>query len=254
MRLPSLLTPMCLCTLALSGALAQQDAQRIPPAYRGVRSLVSGVFVTPIPNAPFSGIVEVLSKEPLDDGTTYTRHTLEHIARNTAGIIYNERRMMMPPGFAGEPPLLSAHIYDPRTRQSTLYNPETRVARQIVLSGPPRPPAALAALGRPKDPLAKEEDLGLQTIAGLSLHGVRTSKTVTMALSGAQHAIVVTDEYWFSADLSMYMIVKHNDPRSGEQIVAITQADRNEPDPARFAVPAGYRVVDETPVADPATP
>ncbi len=253
MRLP-LLPCLLLSAIACKPLFAQQEAQRLPPAYRGVRNIVSGVFVTPIPNAPFSGMVEVLSKEPLDDGTIYTRHTLNHIARSSSGVIYNERRMMEPPDFSGEPPLLSAHIYDPRTRLSTFYQPGTHLATEIVLSGPPREPAALPALGGPANPLAKEEDLGFQTIAGLSLHGVRTSHTVIAALSGAQHETVVTDEYWYSQDLNMYMIIKHNDPRSGEQIVAITQADRSEPDPSRFAVPAGYKVVDETPPEETGSP
>ena len=253
MRLPSPASLLLVSALLSTPSLAQQEATRLPPAYRGVRSIVSGVFVTPIPNAPFSGTVEVLSKEPLDDGTIVTRHTQDHIARNSAGVIYNERRAMVPASFKGEPPLLSAHIYDPRTRLSTFYQPATHLATESVLSGPLHEPAALASLGGRRDLGAKEEDLGLETVAGLALHGVRTSHPVVSAVSGAQHEIVVTDEYWYSDDLNMYVIVKHNDPRSGEQLIAITEADRSEPDPARFAVPAGYKVVDETP-PEPAGP
>ena len=45
----------------------------------------------------------------------------------------------------------------------------------------------------------------------------------------------------------MYLIVKHNDPRTGEQIVAVTHIDRHEPQAVQFVVPAIYKVVDETP-------
>jgi hypothetical protein len=45
----------------------------------------------------------------------------------------------------------------------------------------------------------------------------------------------------------VYLIVKHDDPRTGEQIVAVTHIDRHEPPRERFEVPAGYKIVDETP-------
>jgi hypothetical protein len=43
------------------------------------------------------------------------------------------------------------------------------------------------------------------------------------------------------------MLTRHNDPRTGVQIVTITQVNRSEPDPALFQVPAGYKIVDENP-------
>jgi hypothetical protein len=69
-------------------------------------------------------------------------------------------------------------------------------------------------------------------------------------MSGTGHDIVIVDEYWYSPDLSIYMIIKHNDPRTGEQIVAVSNVVRHEPDPSVFAVPPTYKVVDETPPAE----
>ena len=248
MRPSSLLPFLCLFPCVLLSAQAQQAH---PPEYRGVSTRVAGVFVTPVPNAPFSGTVEVLSKQPLDDGGVYVRHTVNHVARNSAGVIYNERRRLVPPEFTGEPGLLSAHIYDPQTRLNIYYDPFTRIARESVSRAPLRAPANAVPQNTASNPALKQEDLGVQTIAGLQLHGTRKSRTVPAGAAGAQHEIVVTDEYWYSEELSMYMIVKHNDPRTGEQIVAVTEADRKEPDPARFVVPAGYKVVDETPENEP---
>ena len=247
-RLASLSLVVCLSTFVTTGIKAQQEAVVHPPDYRGVSTLVAGVFVTPVPNAPFSGTVEVLSKQPLDDGGVYVRRTVNHIARNSAGVIYNERRQLVPPTHVGEPALLSAHIYDPQIRLNIFYNPSTHIARQSVRPEPLRAPAGAVPQNTATNPLVKEEDLGLQTIAGLALHGTRKSRTLPASAAGSQHEIVVTDEYWYSEDLHMYMIVKHNDPRTGEQIVAITEATRSEPDPSRFTVPEGYKFVDETPV------
>jgi hypothetical protein len=45
------------------------------------------------------------------------------------------------------------------------------------------------------------------------------------------------------------MLVKHNDPRTGEQTVTVTHVNRAEPDQTMFQVPSGYKIVDETPVS-----
>ncbi len=229
-------------------------AQRThPPDYRGVRSHVPGVFVTPVPGAPFTGTVEILAKEVLEDGSTYTRHGTAHIARDSRGVIYNEMRQMEPPDFKGEPPLLSAHIFNPQTRLNTFLNPFTRIARQSVWQQPPN---------IPNDPMASfyvddygaypqtSQDIGTETVAGLVLHGTRKQHTVPAKGSGTGADVTVTDDYWYSEDLKVFLVLRHNDPRTGEQIVAVTDADRKEPDKTVFAIPAKYKIVDETPVAD----
>jgi hypothetical protein len=43
------------------------------------------------------------------------------------------------------------------------------------------------------------------------------------------------------------MVIKHDDPRTGEQLVSVSDVDRHEPDASLFAVPSTYKVVDETP-------
>jgi hypothetical protein len=40
---------------------------------------------------------------------------------------------------------------------------------------------------------------------------------------------------------------EHTDVRGGRQTVAILSIKRDEPEPALFEVPAGYRIVDMTP-------
>ena len=102
--------------LQMTGVQAQQSPALHPPDYPGVRTFIPGVFVTPVPGAPFSGTVEIVSRQSMPDGSLYVRRTTNHIARNSLGIIYNERRRLEPPGFQGEPPILSSHTYDPHTR------------------------------------------------------------------------------------------------------------------------------------------
>jgi hypothetical protein len=62
----------------------------------------------------------------------------------------------------------------------------------------------------------------------------------------------IVDEYWYSPELSIYMIIKHNDPRTGEQLVAVSNVERHEPVASVFAIPANYKIVDENPPELPA--
>ncbi len=234
-----------LLSSALMPSLCFGQGATMPRDYRPPVVRVDGVFVTPIPNAAFSATVDIVSRQKLEDGTTTTRTTSAHIARDSSGRIYNERRALVTTGFEGEPPLLSAHIYDPSTRLSVFLEPYTHLANEIVLKRPPADSVARQAANA--DPALKEEELGTQMLGPLTIHGVRKSRTVPAQESGTGAQVTVTDEYWFSPELSMYMVIKHNDPRTGEQIVGISGVERTEPPASTFAVPAGYKVVDETP-------
>ncbi|MEO6802666.1 MAG: hypothetical protein ABI197_05395 [Granulicella sp.] len=234
---PAALAPLC---------IGQQSV--MPRDYRGPQTYISGIFVTPVPNAPFSAKVEIVSQQKLPDGSLNTRTTTTHIARTTSGVIYNERRQFLPTAAKGDPVLLSIHTYDPSTRLSTILDPFTHLAKENVLQQPPTAPAHSVPTPTPANPMFKEEQLGTQNIGSVLLQGIRKSRTIPATMSGTGQEVVVVDEYWYSPDLSIYMILKHEDPRSGEQIVAVTEVERTEPDAKLFAIPANYKIVDETPV------
>lgn len=240
-----------LCAALPLAAFSQSD--NMPRDYRGVEIRIPGIFVTPVPNAPFSAKVDIVSQEKLPDGSLNIRTSTAHVARQSSGRIYNELRALVPSSFKGDPPLLSAHIYDPTTHLNIFLNPNTRLARESIFQRPPAPPPN-SVPGRIADPSVnpsvKEEDLGMQSIGTTLLRGIRKSRTVPADQSGTGKQIVIVDEYWYSPDLSIYLIIKHNDPRTGEQIVAVSEIDRHEPDASLFAVPTKYKVVDENPPAD----
>jgi hypothetical protein len=98
-----------------------------------------------------------------------------------------------------------------------------------------------------RNSVVTEEDLGTQSMENVSVHGTRRSTTVPGAASGTGKPVVVTDETWYSDELRLNMLVKHDDPRTGQQTVTVTRVNRNEPNPTMFQIPAGYKVVDETP-------
>lgn len=234
--------------LAAPVAFPQETSDVKPPPYRGVTAFMDGIFVTPVPGAPLSAIVELQSTQLLADGSAVAKKSIAHIARDSQGRIYNERRQLVSPSFNGNPQLVSFHIFDAETRLNTFLNPVTHIARQTTLPAPANVGGANAdssVLAR--KPPAEGEDLGTEVMENVLVHGVRKSRTVPAAASGTGKAVVASDEYWYSEELHLNMLVRHEDPRSGQQTVTVTHVERSEPDEAMFRVPAGYTVVDENP-------
>jgi hypothetical protein len=226
--------------IALAAILA------VPVVAQEANPGMTSVFVT--------ATVEFQSTKPLADGTTQRFKTANNIARDARGRIYNERRRLVPLTFTGMPELLSSHIFDPETRINIFLNPSQHVARQNVLKGP-APNWDEAPPAPPKGPVpakagengVRQEDLGTQILEGVTVHGQRTTSTIPAAQSGTGQPLVVTHETWYSQELHLNMLIKHNDPRTGEQTMTIQQLNRDNPDPQMFTVPSDYKVVDETP-------
>jgi hypothetical protein len=226
----------------------------LPPDYTGVQVHIPGVYITPVPNAPFSADVQIITHQKLTDGTETVRMTINHIARDSSGRFYNESRSLVPITFKGEPTLTSARIYDPTTRRDIYYNPHLRVAREITLQPlqaaravPTQAPIPAIVNPRPGAARITVTDLGDQIMDDTVLHGTQKQRTIDAAVSTTTQPVTITDQYWYAPDLFVYLIVKHDDPRTGEQIVAVTHIDRHEPPAAKFEVPAGFKIVDETP-------
>ena len=235
MRLRSNLLPILF--LAAAVIAPSQQVRETPPSYAGPLTLVPGVFVTPIAGAPFSATVIIKSEQPSADGAVATQVTQTRIARDAQGRIRNERHMMVPEGTEGMPPLISVHVFDPTTRISYFFNPATMLARKQLV--PPPQPDALAP--------GVKQDLGSTTLNGLQAKGTRTTRTVPGQVSGTGKPVTVTDEVWYSEDLHMNLLEEHTDARGGKQTVAILSIQRDEPAPALFEVPSGYKIVDMTP-------
>jgi len=238
-----------LLTASLLGAgfvaLSAQQTSDNPPLYHGVQTHVDGVFVTPVAGAPFSATVLIRSEQTMPDGTSVTKTTINLIGRDSRGRIHNERRSLVPESFRGTPHLIEVHIFDLQTRMNTFYDPITRIARQRVLPEPPKAPNLRIS----SNPLVKVEELDSTNLEGFAATGLRRSNTIPAQASGTGAAVTVVDEYWYSEDLHMNLLVRHTDPRTGVQTVALSNVIREEPPPAFFEVPEGYKIVDMTPPA-----
>jgi hypothetical protein len=237
MQMRSILSVSAACLFAVLALLTLAQPTAAQPRL--------DIFVTPVPNAPFSGTIHVERSTVMPDGSVVQMKTVRDIHRDSKGRIYNEARTLMPVASTEPPQVVSILLYDPQTRVSTHLDPRQKTFANTTVNRPPEtePPAFNAASpsasGRPMNEFTKQEDLGNRDIDGVPVHGVR--ETQTMPADGATgKEVTVTDEYWYSADLHINMVIKHNDPRTGSVTMTVTGVTRTEPDPALLQIPEGY--------------
>jgi hypothetical protein len=220
--------------IATSGALAQGSPD---------------VFVTPIPHAPFTGVINVERSIVRGDGSgsIINLKTMRQIGRDSQGRIYNESRTLVPMSSRKTPKVVSVHLYDPQTRVSIMLNPQERTFSTRTVNHPPAtvPLALLYASPTgntlPQNEFTKEEDLGVREMEGETVHGVREIQTIPAESSDTGKEIVIIDEYWYSDELRINLGITHRDPRTGSVTMTVTQIARTEPDPAMFEIPDEYR-------------
>jgi hypothetical protein len=104
-------------------------------------------------------------------------------------------------------------------------------------------------------PERRKEDLGTQTIEGVSARGSRHVTTFPAGFFGNERPLEVVDEKWYSEELQTVVMTKHSDPRSGETTFRLTNINRSNPDRSLFEVPADYTVKEpKTMMRKPAPP
>ena len=219
------------CTVLLAVAIASSCAS------------AQGFFLTPVPGAPFSGVVNIERTVVRKDGSVMQLKSTREVARDTRGRIHNEARALVPVFSKDTPELLHTHLYDPQTRISTEIDVRRRTFWTRTMDHPPstEPPSIRFAApdgNAPPNEFTKQEDLGIREIEGVPAHGIRETQTVTDDSDGKE--VVIIDEYWYSQDLRINLMVKHSDPRKGTTTLTVAQVTRTEPDPAYFQVPEGY--------------
>lgn len=88
------------------------------------------------------------------------------------------------------------------------------------------------------------EDLGSQTMEGVHVTGLRTTRTIPAGQIGNEKPITIVTEVWSSPELKTVVYSKRTDPRMGEQTFRLTNIVRAEPSASLFTVPTDFRIVD----------
>ncbi len=205
-----------------------------------------------VTGAPFTAVASDSSTQTLSDGNSINRTTQINITRDSQG---RTRREMVLPGVG---PLAATGqsktvimIFDPVAGTAYALHPDTKIAEKLPLPAGGRKNQGQGDMqakfeARMQEEIAngtlKKDDLGTQTIAGISAQGTRYTRTIPAGQMGNAKAIVVTNERWYSADLQIVVKTTRNDPRFGVTSYVVSSLQRQEPSATLFAVPADYTV------------
>ena len=225
---------------------------------------------TVVQGEPYSATLTIESVETLADGNRIVQTSTGTIARDSQG--RTRRDMTMPPignlSAANAPHLVL--IEDPVAQAVYALNLTDKTAQKMAM--PPRAPGAggpevgnafsmqvrkvAGGPGALQPPMAEgvfltneqgaatTEDLGSQTMEGVLVTGVRTTRTIPAGQIGNEKPIRIVTEVWTSPDLQTIVYSTRNDPRMSEQTFKLTNITRSEPDPSLLAVPSDFQVVD----------
>jgi hypothetical protein len=228
-------------------SVALASAQSAPVAHApdgGVREFIQGLFVTPVPNAPFSGKLKGEFIRALEGGGTITHKFVNVAARDSRGRVLFENRQFI--GDDGKSqPVQEFTILDPQAKTRTMCviaDKICRVARfrDVPMSNSATLPAGEFALGT-RD--MKRESLGSKTISGLEVVGTRETLTIKAGAAGNDRPIVSTKEFWYSPHLQVNLEIERTDPRTGKQTFRLTDLALGDPNANVFEIPPGYKVV-----------
>src|SRR5712664_1829821 len=252
--------------LTLSPGLARaQDAAPLPPRpmamlqvaepeagmigerieLLGFEGMHGGRVVTGV---PFSAVAVSETNQTLADGNHIARKTETHVFRDGQGRFRKEVT------FPAIGPLATSgaaksfvFINDPVAGTHFILHPDAKTAEKMEMPFGKMKDAMKGKMeSRHQQALAegslKKEDLGTQTIAGVSAQGTRVTHTIPAGQIGNEKAITMVFEHWYSNDLQIMVMSKRSDPRFGDTSYTLTNIQRQEPAASLFAVPSDYTV------------
>jgi hypothetical protein len=222
-----------------------QGPQRTVTLYDGgTDSILQSIDVPPIANAPFSGMLETEWLRPLADGGTWTVANRRHMARDSAGRLYQERWALTPKGGKAKPQMTSIQIADPAKHTLLQCNPRTKTCEILgywpttEMAYRPSPEQS----GQLKDGagIYVHEKIGENTIQGLPTIGMRDTTTINVGIIGNDREFSIVREFWYSPKLGFNLLSSLRDARFGTQSFKMTELTEGEPEGTLFEMPQGY--------------
>jgi hypothetical protein len=216
--------------------------------------------------APYTATATTESTQVLADGNKIVNKTSSFVARDSQGRTRRETDLRRIGTMQVDSPKM-VFINDPTTHTQYIFTPGGGEATKVVRSegtwkeGPQiidlrgmrerrmKENVIVNVQGAREGQQSKEsaeqvkhEDLGTQTIEGVSAQGKRETVTIPAGQIGNERPIEMVTETWFSPELHTMVLRKHSDPRVGESTYRLTDIKRNEPDAALFQPPPGTKV------------
>ena len=273
---------ICVVTLASSCCAFAQQGRRVQIYQNGgpgpVTVGLSGFgkdYLNPVQGAPYSGTITNESVQTLADGNRIVQSSTGSVARDSQGRTRQDATLPSIGDLSAANAPRLVFIQDPLAQASYSLNLTDKTAHQMPPMPPPPPGAPgpggpdtfFLQVGPPGGPLpppfpgiaggkvlmrtervekgqATTEDLGSQTMEGLFVTGVRTTRTIPAGQIGNEKPISIVTEVWTSPDLKTVVYSKRSDPRTGERTFRLTNISRSEPDPSLFTVPSDFKIVE----------
>jgi hypothetical protein len=265
------------CILATGSSAFGQDTVSTNMVYQ---SAASGVVTagaisrgTPVTGAPYSATITSESIQTLADGTHIVQSSTGTTARDSQGRTRQDAALPTIGVMSATDAPHLVFIMDPVAQTSYTLNLTDKTAQKMSMpsngaagpSGGPGPnrvfvsrmgvaPGAPQPMPPPSIIMQRDladdqsqvnsEDLGSETMEGLTVTGVRTTRTIPEGQIGNDKPINIVTEVWTSPDLKTIVYSKRTDPRMGEQTFKLTNVVRAEPDAALFTVPPDFKIVD----------
>ncbi|MGD0668260.1 MAG: hypothetical protein ABSB23_11910 [Bryobacteraceae bacterium] len=206
----------------------------------GARSLLRGATVT---SAPFSGVAVTTHQQTLANGNAIQRQEQTNLFRDSQGRVREEITWS---GTSGKDSRTMVTISDPVAQVVRRLNPQTKTASEMAMWQPPAGGSSARTAGGRRfganSANVVKEDLGTQTVDGMTAAGTRITRTIPAGAMGNAQPIQVVRETWVSSDLQVPVMVKTSDPRFGTWVTQLTNITRSEPDASLFQTPADYTV------------
>jgi hypothetical protein len=232
----------------------------------------------PVQGAPYSATITNEYIQTLEDGTHITQTSTGNIARDSQGRTRQDASLPAIGNLSAADAPHLVFIQDPVAQTVYTLNLTDKTAQKmpslpqnLSTSGPVTPmsgeskfairvegsvpPGGLPPLPPPGIMMQRTfiggdqgqvntEDLGSQTMEGVQVTGVRTTRTIPVGEIGNDRPISIVTEVWTSPDLKTIVYSKRSDPRMGEQTFQLTNIVRSEPDASLFTVPPDFKIVD----------
>jgi hypothetical protein len=228
----------------------------------------------PVQGAPYSAASTNENVQILGDGTRITQTTTGNIARDSQGRTRQDASLPAIGNLSATDAPHLVFIQDPVTQTAYTLNLTDKTAQKlpalpanittsgplsggpgkaimqmgsVVSAGGPPPPAIMMQrtfIANNDQGQVNTEDLGSQTMEGVQVTGVRTTRTIPAGEIGNDRPISIVTEVWTSPDLKTIVYSKRSDPRMGEQTFRLTNIVRSEPDASLFTVPPDFKLVD----------
>src|SRR6267378_3505233 len=183
------------------GMLAGPIGERIE--LLGFEGMHGGKVVT---GAPFSATAVSETTQTLGDGNHISRKTQTNLFRDSQGRFRKEVTLpAIGPLATSEGPRSFVMINDPVAEQNFILHPEEKTAEKMGkpfgrMKGVLKDKAASWEAKAAASGNFKKEDLGTQTIAGVSAQGTRYTRIIPAGQIGNEKPVTIVSEHWYSSD------------------------------------------------------